>query len=243
MSAEKSSTESGKPAESGLHIMEAGFKPRPELFEPYLMRYGEFLQYAIRQPGFRESYGGAIPGGPWWFAVSKFASLEDMERFQLNPAHVEVQNEGRDKWWTAYYIRKGRLLAQEESVSGRILCETAILRNEKLSPVQAKLAEDALAALSETDVLPYETLVGENLSRPYMLAELAGIEPARACHYILLTYWPSTASCDRWVASTHYRKLESLGKLASSYYQIVPERKPRMMLRPDRMQREWVADK
>jgi hypothetical protein len=172
--------------------MEGGFKPRPELFEQYFKRYEQFLQYSITQPGFRQSYGGSIPGGPWWFAVSKFASLEDMERFHLNPTHAEVQDEGRDKWWTAYYIRKGRLLEESESASGRILCETAILREQKFSPAESRRAEDALIALSEIGIMP----------------------------------------C---------RELESMGTLVSKHYQIVPERKPRMLLRPDRLQREWMA--
>jgi len=228
--------------EPRLHIMEAGFKPRLEILEPYLQRYGEFLQYAMAQAGFRESYGGPFPEGPWWLAVSKFASLEDMERFHLDQTHLKVQDEARDKWWTAYYIRKGRLLVAGESASGQILCETAILRDRNFSKSESREVEDILTSLSEMGIVPYQTLVGETVARPYLLGELAGNTPTRQnFRYSLLSYWSSTTLCDCWIDSRVYRELGSFGTLVSNSYQIIPERRPRMMLRPDRMQREWVA--
>jgi hypothetical protein len=245
MKAENSSLEldrEPKPAQPRLHIMEGGFKPRLEILEPYLQRYGEFLQFAMVQAGFRESYGGPFPNSPWWLAVSKFASLEDMERFHLNATHVKVQDEARDKWWTAYYIRKGRLLGAGESASGQILCETAILRDSNFSKSESDEVENILTSLSEMGIVPYQTLAGETIARPYLLGELAGNTPTREnFRYILLSYWPSTAVCDRWVDSRAYRELGSFGALVSNSYQIIPERRPRMMLRPDRMQREWVT--
>jgi hypothetical protein len=122
------------------------------------------------------------------------------------------------------------------------LCETAILREQKFSPAESRRAEDALIALSEMGIMPYETLAEERIARPYLLSELAGNSPAQQnFQYILLTHWPSTEASARWLASRSYRELESMGTLVSKHYQIVPERKPRMMLRPDRLQREWMA--
>ena len=79
-----------------LHILEGGFRPRPEQIEAYHKRHEEFMPTVISQPGFRETYGGSIPGSPWWFFAAKFDTLEDMERWQTIRAHTEVQDQARE---------------------------------------------------------------------------------------------------------------------------------------------------
>src|SRR5207247_2825480 len=46
--------------EPTLHILEGGFRPRPEQLAAYGKRHEEFLPRAVAQPGFRETYGGPI---------------------------------------------------------------------------------------------------------------------------------------------------------------------------------------
>jgi hypothetical protein len=84
-----------------IHLLEGGFLPRPEQLAEFGKRHEGLVPYAAAQPGFQETYGGPIPGGPWWFFVAKFDSLENMERWHVNRAHVEVQDQGRQKWWKA----------------------------------------------------------------------------------------------------------------------------------------------
>ena len=228
--------------EPTLHILEGGFRPRPEQLAAYGKRHEEFLPHAVAQPGFRETYGGPIAGGPWWFFVAKFDSLEHMEQWQANRSHIEVQDQARHQWWTAYYIRKGRLLAPTEPAAGLVLCETAILREARFSPEEHGRAAAALAQMSEFTVVPYETLSGERIQTPYVLAGPLGIIPQRApIHYVVLTYWRNTTDCARWQESSAYRQIADLGQVHSTLFVIVPERGARLGLRADRMQREWVA--
>lgn len=225
-----------------LHILEGGFRPRPEQLAAYGKRHEEFMPTVTSQPGFRETYGGPIAGGPWWFFAAKFDTLEDMERWQMHRAHTEVQDLARKTWWTAYYIRKGRLLAPTESAAGTILHETFILRDTPFSSGEQSYAQAALAQVSEFSIVPYETITGERVHTPYLLAGPVGIAPKQApVHYVVLTYWRSTTDCARWQESSGYRQVEKLGTIHSSLFVMIPERGARMGLRPDRMQREWVA--
>jgi heme-degrading monooxygenase HmoA len=225
-----------------LHILEGGFRPRPEKLTEYGKRHEEFLPIATTQPGFRETYGGLIPGGTWGFFVAKFDSLEDMERWQTHRAHREVQDLARQKWWTGYYIRKGRLLADDKTASGQVLCETAILRNSSFSQGDYQQAETILAQLAAFAVMPYETLRGERILMPYLLSGPVGIVPQAApVQYVILTYWRSSTDCRNWQDSIAYRQLDALGTVRSSLFVIIPERQARMGLRTDRMQREWMA--
>ena len=79
-----------------LHILEGGFRLRPEQVAAYAKRHEEFMPYVIKQPGFRETYGGPIPRSPWWFFTAKFDTLEDMEQWQKDREHVDVQDSARD---------------------------------------------------------------------------------------------------------------------------------------------------
>lgn len=224
-----------------LHILEGGFRPRPEQLAAYGKRHEEFMPTVMAQPGFRETYGGPIAGGPWWFFAAKFDTLEDMERWHMQRAHTEVQDLARTTWWTAYYIRKGRLLAPTESASGTVLSETFILRDIPFSSDEQNHAQAALAQASGFSLVPYETITGERVQTPYVL-NAVGIAPQQVpVHYALLMYWRSTADCLRWQGSDAYRQITSLGAVRSSLFVMIPERKSRMGLRADRMQREWVA--
>jgi hypothetical protein len=227
---------------STLHILDGGFRPRPEQLAEYGKHHEEFLPVATAQPGFRETYGGPIPNSPWWFFTAKFDSLEDMERWQMHRAHTKVQDLAREVWWTAYYIRKGRVLAPQEVVSGKVLGETAILRDTLLAPEDSGRMESALALLPEFSIVPYETLSGESIPTPYLLTQSLGTIPhAAPVHYALLTYWHRTTDCQQWQGSVAYQQLANFGVVRSARFVIIPERSSRMGLRSDRTQREWSA--
>ena len=165
-----------------------------------------------------------------------------MEDWQRDREHVKVQDEAREKWWTAYYIRKGRILADGEAATGIILNETMLLRDTPLSDTESDQVIGALSDIASFGILPYEALKNERIQTPYIFTQIAGIVPQQApVHYVMLSSWGSTMDCQRWQQSAGYETLCGLGSVQSTCYQIIPERKPRMGLHPDRMQREWVA--
>jgi hypothetical protein len=160
----------------------------------------------------------------------------------MHRAHTKVQDLARDVWWTGYYIRKGRVLAPQEAVSGKVLCETAILRDTLLALEDLGRMESALALLPEFSVVPYETLSGEPIPTPHLLTQSLGTIPQAApIHYALLTYWHKTTNCQQWQESVAYQQLANFGVVKSARFVIIPERSSRMGLRSDRMQREWLA--
>ena len=225
-----------------LHIAEGGFRPRPELLEAYGKRHQEFMPHAIEQGGFRETYGGPIGDTPWWVFFVKFDTLEAMENWQHDREHVKVQDEARDKWWTAYYLRKGRLLGDSEKATDTILNETMLLRDTPLSDKEQGQLTTALSNTSRFGIIPYEAIRGAHLDTPYAFAQLAGAVPQQApIQYVLLSSWNNTADCQRWQTSDGYQTVCGLGTTISTSFQMIPERKPRMGLQPDRMHREWVA--
>ncbi len=227
---------------STLHIAEGGFRPRPELLDAYIKRHEQFMPHAVAQGGFRETYGGPIAGTSWWLFFAKFDTLEAMEDWQRDHAHVKIQDEAREKWWTAYYLRKGRMLADDEAATGIILNETMLLRDAPLSDKDSGQVTVALADIARFGILPYEALKDEHIHTPYVFTQLGGIVPQQApVHYVLLSSWGSSADCRRWQQSAGYEALSGLGTVQSTCFQIIPERKPRMGLHPDRMQREWVT--
>ncbi len=233
----------GIEAQPRLHIVEGGFNPRPERLAEFAARHEQLMPYVMAQPGFRESYGGPIPGGPWMMFVAKFDTLEQMERWQRNRTHVEVQDVARDKWFAAYYLRKARLLSAGEAASGKILCETAILRGTQFTPAERDRVQAALAQLLGLPLVPYETLGGERIETPYAFSGAVEIEPRSApVQYVLLTNWRNMADCAHWQRSDAYHELERLGEVRSALFEVIPERRPRLGLRADRMQREWVAE-
>ena len=150
-----------------LHIAEGGFRPRLELLEAYGKRHEQFMPHARAQGGFRETYGGPIAGTPWWLFFAKFDTLEAMEEWQHDREHVKVQDEAREKWWTAYYLRKGRILADNEAATGTILNETMLLRDTALSDEEHSQVTVALSDILRFGVIPYEALKGR--AHPYTL--------------------------------------------------------------------------
>ena len=115
-------------------------------------------------------------------------------------------------------------------------------RDSVLSDEEYRQIETQLSDITAFGIVPYETLSGETITTPYLFSHLLGIVPHHApVSYTLLTYWQNTEDCARWRASSASQYLKSLGPVSSSCFQIIPERKSRMGLRPDRMQREWEA--
>ena len=225
-----------------LHIAEGGFRPRQELLEAYGKRHQEFMPRAIEQAGFRETYGGPIPESPWWLFFAKFDTLETMENWQHERMHVQIQDEARNKWWSAYYLRKGRLVGDGEAISGKILHETMLLRNSQLSQKENGLVTAGLSEVESLKIVPYEAVKGVHLAKPYVFAQLAGAFPERApVQYVLLTCWATTRDCAQWQESPAHRTVCQFGDTTSNSYCMIPERKPRMGLADDRMHRQWVA--
>ena len=231
-----------KTAKSTLHIAEGGFLARPEKKADSDQRDAKIRPYAAQQPGFVETYGGPITGTDWGFFTAKFRSLEDMEHWQADRTHNDVQDEARDSFWYAYYVRKGRLLSAAETAEGKLLCEAVLLRDQPLSPEEHNVANAAAVETSRFGVLPYETLRGSPIPTPYVFTGPVGVLPQAApVQYVLLTYWEKTEASAAWQESPAFQHFEQLGQVSTSLYVLIPERQPRMGLLPDRLQREWVA--
>ena len=75
----------------------------------------------------------ALRGGS---SLPNLTRLKRWKSGSANREHVKVQDEAREKWWTAYYLRKGRLLADNEAATGTILHETMLLRETALSDTE-----------------------------------------------------------------------------------------------------------
>ena len=228
-------------SKSTLHIAEGGFLGRPEKKADSDKRDEEIRPYAAQQPGFLETYGGPITGTDWGFFTAKFRSLEEMEQWQADRTHNDVQDEARDSFWYAYYVRKGRLLSASETVEGTLLCESVLLRDAPLSPEEHQNAIAAGAEASRFGVLPYETLRGSPIPTRYVFTKVGVLPQAAPVQYVLLTYWGKTEDSAAWRESAAFHRFEGLGKTSTSLYVLIPERQPRMGLLPDRLQREWVA--
>ena len=117
-----------------------------------------------------------------------------------------------------------------------------ICRDTDLSQEERARLQAALSKLADAGIRPYETVWSERTAIPYVFTQLADIAPQQAPqHYVLLSYWHSTTDCQSWQESAEYRQITDLGTSRSTCFQIIPERQRRIGLRPDRMQREWVA--
>ena len=118
-----------------------------------------------------------------------------------------------------------------------------ICRDTELSQDERTHIHTALSKLAEAGIRPYETVWSERTALSYVFTQLAGIAPQQAPqHYVLLSYWRRTTDCQSWQESAAYRHITDLGTIRSSCFQIIPERQRRMGLRPERMQREWLAE-
>jgi hypothetical protein len=150
-------------------------------------RMGEIV---AAQPGFRAVIGGPIANSEWMYFCGKFATPDDMNLWYDSRQHTPVMNKAYDTWFDAFYIRKWRLPAEGEELTGPLFCETAIVPPAALDEATAASVFASLnEALPRFGPRPFETLAGQFEPQPFQfvgpLEEFPQVAPVR---YLLLTH-------------------------------------------------------
>jgi heme-degrading monooxygenase HmoA len=194
------------------------------------------------QPGFRAVIGGPIANSPWMYFCGKFDTLDHMNQWYDSSRHKPVMNKAHETWFDAFYIRKWRLPAEGEALTGPLFCETAIVPDEAfaddtLPTIIATLTD----ALKRHEASPFETLADEFEAQPFQfvgpLEEFPQVAPVR---YLLLTHWESKEKLDRWLASPEMAALSDLGTVSTDVHvQITHAPGEREGLKAAGSQRGW----
>jgi antibiotic biosynthesis monooxygenase (ABM) superfamily enzyme len=194
------------------------------------------------QPGFRAVIGGPIANSSWMYFCGKFETPDDMDKWQHSRQHRPVIDKAYSTWFDAFYIRKWRLPAEGEELTGPLFCETAIvpdaaLDEATLNSVVASLTE----ALPRFGPRPFETLAGRFETQPFQfvgpLEEFPQVAPVR---YLLLTHWDDAQGVKAWLDSAEMKALGELGAVSTDLHvQILHAPGEREGLSADGSHRGW----
>jgi hypothetical protein len=228
-----------------LTVMEAGFTLRPGVGDEFWPINNASVQIAATQPGFLAVCGGPIAGSSWLYFSGTWETPELMDRWYWHAPHKPLQDLALSRWFDRMYIRKWRLPAENEGVTGRVFCQSSIHRAEQLdSGLVESLCASLNAALPRFSVAPFETLTNEFESQPFQLIGPVQELPQKApVKYLLLTHWRSPDDVKRWLESPDAQDLKRLGEV--SHEILVPVREEpgtRPGLRPDGIQRDWTFE-
>lgn len=199
---------------------------------------------AAAAPGFLGVIGGPIHRSHWLYFCGKWSTPALMDQWQSDSKHTPMQQAAHSRWFSSVYIRKWRLPAAGEALSGPLFCEIAIARPDPLAQEAVdRLIDDGVdPTLKLYEPLPFETLSGEFEPRPYQfvgpLQEFPALAPAR---YLLLTHWPNEAALNSWLGSGILKTLAELGEVTTTI--SLPIRHAageRDYMRPDGLQRDAV---
>jgi antibiotic biosynthesis monooxygenase (ABM) superfamily enzyme len=194
------------------------------------------------QPGFRAVIGGPIANSRWMYFCGKFDTPDLMNQWYDSRRHKPVMDKAHETWFDAFYIRKWRLPAEGESLTGPLFCETAIVADQALGDDTANALVATLTdALTRYGASPFETLAGEFEAQPFQfvgpLEEFPQLAPVR---YLLLTHWTSPEKLDGWLTSPEMAGLADLGSVSTDVHvQITHAPGEREGLKADGSQRGW----
>jgi hypothetical protein len=201
-----------------LTTMEAGFTVNPADAEEFWRHQERMGPVAAAAPGFLGVIGGPIARSPWLYFCGKWQTPDLMNQWYHDAKHKPMMKAAHDRWFGACYIRKWRLPAEGETISGPVFCEIAIA-SEVASPadtIEASVDRIA-AALPQFGPTPFETLAGQYELQPFQfvgpLQEFPQVAPVR---YLLLTHWTSLEAATRWLASDVVKELTALGAVSST---------------------------
>jgi hypothetical protein len=226
-----------------LTMMEACFTLAPGVEDEFWPAQERFGPIAAAAPGFRGVLGGPIANSSWLYFGGIFETPRHMDEWHHSRKHGAVQAKAHETWFNAYYIRKWRLPEEGEAVTGRVLVETSLARDEPLSDDQlGRVLELLNSTLPSYGPRPFETLAGQFEVNPYQfvgpLEEAPQLAPAR---YLLLTHWDSPEQAKKWIGSAALASLAELGDAATRMFvPIRHEPGERNHLSPDGTHREWV---
>ncbi|MBO0873107.1 MAG: hypothetical protein J2P19_06900 [Pseudonocardia sp.] len=194
------------------------------------------------QPGFRAVIGGPIANSSWMYFCGKFDTPEDMNRWYQSRRHAPVMEKAYSTWFDAFYIRKWRLPAKGEELTGPLFCETAIVPEAALDATTAAAVFASLSeALPRFGPRPFETLAGQFEPQPFQfvgpLEEYPQVAPIR---YLLLTHWDDAKTLDNWLGSAQMKALDDLGEVTTDVHVLIRHRPgERKHLNEDGSHRGW----
>ena len=222
----------------------------------YILQEGEALQeefwrhqermgpIAAASPGFVAVIGGPIHRSPWIYFSGKWATPRLMDEWHADAKHKPMQQAAHARWFAAVYLRKWRLPEDNEPLTGPLLCELAMARQEPLDPavIDRILDEIVDPSLKLHGALAFETLTGQFEKQPYQFVapvqEFPVLAPFR---YLLITHWASNDALRGWLRSGVIEQLSAHGEISTTI--SVPIRHDageREYLRPDGLQRDAV---
>lgn len=226
-----------------LTTMEACFTVEPGAEDEFWRAQERMGPVAAAQPGFLAVIGGPIYNSSWLYFCGKFETPELMDEWHHSRRHRPVQDMAYKKWFGAYYIRKWRVPAEGEEISGRVFVETEIVREKPFEVDELETVTRALdKSFQQHDPLPFETMTGQFEAQPYQLVgplqEFPEVAPAR---YLLLTHWSEPGQAAAWQQSPEAGTLEDMGRVSHQVnVPLYQEPGTRNYVRADRMQREWA---
>jgi heme-degrading monooxygenase HmoA len=222
-----------------LAVLESGFKIIPGKETDFLGYQAKVVQLAMKQDGFRATYGSPILDSTWVYFGARFDSEEQMNAWHGEPQHRVIQKSAPN-WWTALYLRKWRAPMSGEVLGDRLMSETSILVDTALDDIQTRSVRQALAELGDAGAQPFETLTGEFEVQPFQFTGPVQIAPAAdKVLYLLVAHWSSADHFNAWKSSSSYRALQSLGDVSSELFVPIVETRLREHLRDDKLQRDW----
>jgi heme-degrading monooxygenase HmoA len=229
-----------------LTTMEAAFTLHEgkEIQEEFWRHQERMGPIAAASPGFVAVIGGPIHRSRWLYFSGKWATPRQMDRWQSEPKHRPMQEAAHSRWFSSVYLRKWRLPADQEAVTGPILCEIAIARQDPLeAPAIDGLLDDIIGpSLRVHQPLPFETLTGEFEKQPYQfvgpLQEFPSLAPVR---YLVVTHWVTDDALQGWLRSGVIEQLSVNGGVSSTIsVPIKHDVGERNYLRADGLQRDAV---
>ena len=141
-------------------------------------------------------------------------------------------------------IRTKRCELPAGALTGPLLCELAIARQDPLEPaVIDKLVDETVGpSLSQHGALEFETLTGEFEKQPHQfvgpLQEFPALAPVR---YLLVTHWATNDDLQGWLKADAVKHLSAYGEISTTIsVPIKHDAGERKYLRPDGLQRDAV---
>lgn len=148
-----------------LTTMEAAFTLHEgkELQEEFWRHQERMGPIAAASSGFVAVIDGPIHRSHWLYFSGKWATPQLMDKWQSDAKHKPVQEAGYSRWFASAYIRKWRLAADNETLSGPLLCELAIATQNSLehAAIDRILDEIVGPSLHLHEALKFETLTGQ----------------------------------------------------------------------------------
>jgi hypothetical protein len=229
-----------------LTTMEAAFtlhegKEVQEEFWRHQVRMGPI---AAASPGFVAVIGGPIHRSHWLYFCGKWETPHLMDKWQSDSKHKPMQEAAHSRWFASIYLRKWRLPADNEDLTGPLLCELAIARQDPLDPAAVDRLLDKIVdpSLKLHGALQFETLTGEFERQPYQFVGPVQEFPALApCRYLLITHWATNDALQGWLKADVVKQLSAFGEISTTIsLSIKHDADERKYLRPDGLQREAV---